>query len=133
VQVALRASEVEIMKVVVAFVACLALTAISASGGEQLKIAVSPLHAFAPSNLNIRARVVPNADNRTLEVIAESSGFYRSSQIQLEGERSPASIMFEFRGLPGGEYQVYAILSDSRGRQRAIDKQPVTILSMFGE
>ena len=106
----------------------LALTAISASGGEQLRLAVSPVHSFAPSNLNIRARVVPHADNRALTIVAESEDFYRSSQISLEGDHAPATIMFEFRGVPGGEYVVSGVLTDSLGRQRAIAEQPVRVI-----
>jgi hypothetical protein len=109
------------------------LSAISASGGEQLRIAVSPAQSFAPSNLNIRARMVPNADNRALEVVAESGEFYRSSQITLEGERAPATITFEFRGVPGGEYEVYGILTDSVGHQRAVARQMVRVIPQLGQ
>jgi hypothetical protein len=104
------------------------LTTLSVNGGEQLRIAVSPAQSFAPSNLNIRARLVPHAENRALEVIAESDEFYRSSQITLEGERAPATIMFEFRSLPGGDYRVYGILTDSGGRQRAVAQQQVMVI-----
>jgi hypothetical protein len=109
-----------------------ALTAISASGGEQLRLAVSPAQSFAPSNLYIRARVAPNAENRALEIIAESGEFYRSSQISLEGERAPAMLTFEFRGVPGGEYLVYGVLTDSAGHRRAIAEQQVRVIPMFG-
>jgi hypothetical protein len=109
--------------------ALVAFTTISASGGEPLRIAVSPTQSFAPSNVNVRARVAPHAENRILEVIAESEGFYRSSQISLEGERAPALLTFEFRSLPSGEYQVSGILTDSLGHQRAVAKQQVRVLS----
>jgi len=105
-----------------------ALTAISASSGEQLRIAVTPAQSFAPSNLNIRARVVRDAENRALTVVAESEEFYRSSQVPLEGEQAPSTIMFQFRGVPDGEYQVYAILTDSVGHQRAIAQQTVRVI-----
>ena len=110
----------------------LAFTAISASGGEQLRLAVSPAQSFAPSNLNIRARVVPHPDNRTLTVIAESEDFYRSSEIPLEGERAPATIIFEFRGLPSGEYIVSGVLTDDVGRRRAIAEQQVRVIETAG-
>ena len=106
-----------------------ALTTISASGGEQLRLAVSPAQSFAPSNLNIRARMVPNTENRALTIIAESEDFYRSSQVQLEGDHAPATITFEFRGLPSGEYLVSGLLTDSLGRRRAIAEQQVRVIS----
>jgi hypothetical protein len=113
--------------------AIVALTAISASGGEQLRLAVSPAQSFAPSNLNIRARVVPNAENRSLTIIAESEDFYRSSQVQLEGDHAPATITFEFRGVPSGEYLVSAALTDSLGRRRASAGQHVRVIGEGGQ
>jgi hypothetical protein len=109
-----------------------ALTAISASGAEQLRLAVSPTQSFAPSNLNIRARVVPHAENRALTIVAESDEFYRSSQISLEGDHAPATITFEFRGVPGGEYVVFGVLTDSAGRQRAMAEQQVRVIETAG-
>ena len=120
------------MKVALMLSALLGLTTMSASGDAQLRIAVSPAQSFGPSNLNIRARLVPNADNRALEVIAEPDEFYRSSQVQLDGDHSPVTIMFQFRSLPGGDYQVSAILTDSKGQQRAVDQQQVRVLSTSG-
>jgi hypothetical protein len=116
------------MRVPLMLSALFALTTLSASGGEQLKIVVSPTQSFAPSNLSIRARVVPNAENRALEVIAESGEFYRSSQITLEGERAPSTITIDFRGVPSGEYQIYGILVDAGGHRRAMAAQFVRVL-----
>jgi hypothetical protein len=71
------------MRMILMLSTIFALTTISATGGEPLTIAVSPSVSFAPANLNVRVRVVPDAQNRTLEVIADSGEFYRSSQIPL--------------------------------------------------
>jgi hypothetical protein len=106
---------------------------IPAGGGDQLKIAVFPAQSFAPSNLKIRARVVPHGENRALELVAESDDFYRSSQIPLDGERAPGMLLFEFRGLPGGDYRVYGVLTDSGGRQRAFAEQLVRVISGLGQ
>ena len=108
--------------------AILGLTGMSVSGGEQLRLAVSPAQSFAPSNLNIRARVVQHAENRSLTISAESEDFYRSSQVQLEGDHAPATITFEFRGVPSGEYVVSGVLTDSLGRRRAIAEQQVRVI-----
>jgi hypothetical protein len=89
--------------------------------------------SFAPANLNIRVRVVPSAENRALEVVAESGEFYRSSQVPLEGEHAPATTTFEFRGLPGGDYMIHGILTDSSGRRRATAEQSVRVLSPDGQ
>lgn len=116
------------MKLSTTLAALVALTAVSASAGEPLRIAASPAWSFAPADLSIRARVIPSAENRTLEIVAESGEFYRSSQISLEGERAPATTMVEFRSLPSGDYVVYGILTDSSGRRRAIAEQSVKVL-----
>jgi hypothetical protein len=113
--------------------AFLMLATMSLSGGEELKLAVSPAVSMAPTNLNIRARVVPSAQNRALQVVAESGEFYRSSEIQLEGEHAPATITFEFRSVPSGDYMVHGTLIDSAGRRRAIAQQHVTVVSAMGQ
>jgi hypothetical protein len=125
-------SGVEIMRVALMLAVFLALTTIHAGGGEQLKISVSPAHSFAPSNLKIRARVVPHDQNRALQIVAESADFYRSSQVPLDGERAPGMLLFEFRSLPGGDYRVYGLLTDSGGHQRAVAEQSVSVLSELG-
>jgi hypothetical protein len=89
--------------------------------------------SFAPSNLRILTRLVPDQANRTLDVIIDSGEFYRSSQIPLEGERAPAIITVEFRDLPGGEYEVYGVLTDRAGERRAIARQRVTVIARGGE
>jgi hypothetical protein len=117
------------MRVPLLLSALVALTTVSASGVEPLRISVSPAHSFAPTNLSVRARIVPNAENRILEIVAESVDFYRSSQIPLEGERSPSTFILQFRGLTGGEYVVSAFLTDGQGHRRAMDRQPVSVVS----
>jgi hypothetical protein len=113
--------------------AMLVLTTIAASGGEQLRIAVTPLQSFAPSNVNVRARLVPSHDNRALQVIVESGDFYRSSQISLEGEQAPAMVVFDFRGLPSGDYEVSAILTDAGGHRRAVAQQSARVVPSWGQ
>jgi hypothetical protein len=115
------------MRVTLMF-AVLSLSTISVNGGEHVRVAVSPLISFAPSNVRIQVRMVPSDDNRSLEVVAESGEFYRSSQVQLEGATAPAAMLFEFRDLPGGDYHVYGILTDSAGGQRAIAHQTLKVL-----
>lgn len=108
--------------------ALLTITTVSASGNDALRLAVSPKQAFAPSNLNIRARVIPDPANRMLEVVAESGEFYRSSRTQLDGDQAPAMITFEFRGVPDGDYRISGTLIDDAGRRRAVATEHVVLL-----
>ena len=110
---------------------CLMVAAILAStavGGakERVSIRVSPAFSFAPANLVIRASVEPDAQNRSIEVIADSEEFYRSSMVQLEGDRAPKTMTFEFRSLPPGDYQLTATVTGSTG-QRAITRATVKV------
>src|ERR1700716_3344706 len=95
----------------------------SLDGSERLAIRVSPSVAFAPANLVVRATVETNPDNRAIEIVADSPGFYRSSQIQLDGEKAPRTTTFEFRDMPSGTYEVSAALTDVRGRRVTVHHQ----------
>src|SRR5256885_5735209 len=99
--------------------AALVTVAFPVDAGEWITIAVSPRQSIGPTNLTVRLRVEPSADNRALQVVADSGEFYRSSQIQLEGERAARTIVVEFREVPSGEYQISGVLLNSLGRSRA--------------
>ena len=118
------------MKVRAALFGILTLTATMPLGaGERLALKVSPAVSFAPANLVVRATVPVDADNRAIEIVAESDDFYRSSEIQLEGDRAARTTMFEFRSLPPGTYEVRANLFGSNGRSRALIRQQVNVLA----
>ena len=110
----------------------LMLSVLPASGGEQLTMAVSPAQSFAPSHLRVRVRLERHAENRRLAVVVDSENFYRSSEIQLEGEQAPKVMMIEFRGVPGGSYQVSTVVLDQSGRMRASASQGVNVIPAFG-
>ena len=98
------------------------------NSGERLTIAVSPMHSFAPTTLTVRVHVTPDAANRAVEVAADSDTYYRSSRIQLDGKDAPTTIVLEFRDVPGGDYEVSAILIDSAGQGRASVRQRVQVI-----
>lgn len=115
------------------FAAALLTIAFPADAGESITIAVSPRRSIGPTNLTVLLRVAPNADNRTLEVAADSGDFYRSSQIQLDGDRASRTVWVEFRGVPSGEYQVSGALFNSAGHRRGLARQDAFVLSRGGE
>ena len=105
----------------------MALTSTAVGGAkERVSMRVSPAFSFAPANLVIRASVEPDAQNRSIEVVADSENFYRASMVQLEGERSPKTMMFEFRSLPPGDYELTATVTGSTG-QRTITRATVKV------
>ena len=102
--------------------------AMPVSANDPVSMAVSPLQSFAPANLTIRLHVEPDAANRALEVVAESGEYYRSSNVQLDGADAPRTISLEFRGVPGGDYDVRGTLIGSGGKARAAVRQHVTVI-----
>jgi hypothetical protein len=114
---------------IVTLVAVLALLALPALGGERLRIRVSPEMSFAPATLVVQAMIESDDDNRLLEVVAESSDFYRSSEIPLDGHRAPRLTVFELRSLPSGQYEVRAVLKGAGNQTRAVTRESVRIIS----
>lgn len=105
------------------------ITTLPLGAGQRITMKVSPAMAFAPANLLVRATIEADAQNRAVAIVAQSADFYRSSEIQLEGDRAPHTSTFEFRSLPPGNYEVTAALFGADGRERAVVRQSVNIIS----
>ncbi len=88
---------------------------------------------MAPATIRVRVGVEPDADNRVLNVIADSGAYYRSSEIQLDGERAPRLLVVEFPSLPGGSYTVQGMLRDENGRRSASVIQEIRVVPSAGE
>lgn len=99
---------------------------------ERLSMRVSPAVAFAPAYLTMRARIAPDERNRAVLIIAESADYYRSSEIQLDGERAPRTTLVQFGGVPGGEYQISAVLKGRGDKELALVQSTVTIVGENG-
>ncbi|MBI4263469.1 MAG: hypothetical protein HY657_03755 [Acidobacteria bacterium] len=90
-------------------------------GAEKaVVVRVSPLVAAAPATVRITVTVEPNERNRALVIESDSGDYYRSSQVQLEGDRSPRTHMLVFRGLPPGEHRVSAVVHGTNGFRSAV-------------
>jgi hypothetical protein len=112
--------------------AIIAGSSTTTDAGAPLALRVSPAVAFAPANLNVRATVEADKDNRSIEIIAESSEFYRASAIELDGDRAPRTNTFEFRSLPPGTYSVQATLFTGSGNERARVRQEINVIASGG-
>jgi hypothetical protein len=104
-------------------------TTLPLGAGERIMIKVSPAVSFAPANLIVRTMIAADADNRAIEIIAESTDFYRSSEVQLDGDKAPRTTMFEFRSLPSGTYEVRANLIGAGRQQRAWVRQQINVIA----
>jgi hypothetical protein len=101
----------------------------SIGAGERVSIRVSPAVAFAPANLVVRASVEADEANRIMQIVAESQDFYRSSEVQLEGDKAPRTSMIEFRSVPPGTYEVRVTVMGSGGEPRAFARQQVNVIA----
>jgi len=102
------------------------------SAKEPVSIRVNPAIGIAPADVNIRVSVERDASNRGLQIVADSDSFFRSSLIQLEGDRAPVTTTMQLHGLPGGEYAVTAVVIGANGQQRAIARAQVNIVGAAG-
>ena len=64
-----------------------------------------------------------------MAISAESNDFYRSSEIQLDGDKAPRTNRLEFRSLPPGSYEVKATLLDASGHSRANVRQQINVIA----
>jgi hypothetical protein len=92
------------------------------NGGEALQMKVSPAVQRAPAMLTVRVMVESSAENRLLQVVAESETFYRSSEVEIDGANSSPLRVFQFRGLPTGRYEVTGVLVGTQGRRAMISR-----------
>jgi hypothetical protein len=99
---------------------------------EKLTLRVTPNVSSAPSTVIVRATVARDADNRWLHIEADSGSFYRSSAIQLDGDKAPLVTEFRLPNLPGGEYIVKAVLRDSMGAETVV-RRSALVLAKFGD
>jgi hypothetical protein len=111
------------------FLMCTAALPAGAGENDRMTLRVSPAVAFAPANLIVRATIPASEYNRAVEIIAESEDFYRSSEVQLEGDQAPRTSMFEFRSLPPGSYEVRAVLRGTHGEERGSARQQINVMA----
>jgi hypothetical protein len=101
----------------------------AATGGaaeKRLRIDVAPRFSQAPGAFRVRAIVAPEQRNRSLEVVADSSNYYRSSTIALDGANAAAITEMFLENLPSGTYQVTVTLTDAGGN-RTSDSREVAV------
>jgi len=98
----------------------------------KLTLTVTPSVSSAPGTVVVRAVVPKDAANRLLQIEADSGSFFRSSAIQLDGDRAPLVTEVRLKNLPSGDYSVVAVLRDQDGHQTTV-RQHVLVLSRHGE
>ena len=115
-------------RVRVIFCGLLLATTVSAGAGEKMTLRASPEVSFAPAQLTVRMNIEADPDNRAIEIVIDSPDFYRSSTIQLEGDRAPRISMVQYRGVPSGNYIISARLLGQNGESRAFMRREVNVI-----
>jgi hypothetical protein len=103
----------------------LLLLSSGANAGSRLLLNVSPSIGMAPAYVVATITVERDADNRELEVAAESADFYRSSMINLDGDRAPRTNRVTWKDLPGGDYRIVAVLYGADGHRAMVERSVV--------
>ena len=98
----------------------------------KLTLRVTPSVSTSPATVVVTATVARDAENRVLEVAADSGTFYRSSEVQLEGESAPLVTQVQLKNLPSGNYEIVVLLKDVRG-QTSVARSAVMILPSVSE
>ena len=99
---------------------------------EKLSLRVTPNVSSAPSTVVVKATVARDAGNRWLHIEADSGAFYRSSAIELDGDRAPVVTEIRLNNLPSGEYTVAAVLRNALGEETVVRRTAI-VLSRLGE
>ena len=77
---------------------------------EVITLTVNPTQQFAPGHVMLKVRVPRYFENVVLCFGFESENLARSSCIQWDGINAPLVMWQEYKSLPPGEYQAFAVL-----------------------
>jgi hypothetical protein len=106
--------------------------ATTTNANEKLSLRVTPNVSAAPSTVIVRATVAKDTGNRWLQIEADSGTFYRSSAIELDGDRAPLVTEVRLSNLPSGEYTVAAVLRNALGEETVVRRTAI-VLARLGE
>lgn len=105
------------MKAAMVLVVCMLAAGAAVRARDNVSLTCNPAVGMAPATVQITVRVEPHKAHRTLTVEADSGMFYTSSSVTLDGDKAPRFQPFTFKGLPPGEYQVYAWVNKGGDRE----------------
>jgi hypothetical protein len=124
-----------VMLVVFALIVALAglgpLLLVAAAANNEVGIRVWPATAIEPATLRIQVVVERNAQNRALRIVADSSEFFTSSEVPLEGDRSSRVRVVTFRGVPAGRYELRGELIGENGDVRGIARTSALVIGLY--
>ena len=114
-------------------VAAKRVAATRAAEESPLRLRLMAHIVSAPSDFSGLVRVTPNADYRLLRVVLDSDNFYRSSDIQLEGDRSPRTHFLQWRSLPAGTYRIVVTVFGTQGPRTQVTQEFLVVGEALGQ
>jgi hypothetical protein len=97
---------------------------------DELTLRLTPRFVSAPGFLRSMIRVTPNDANRVLRVEIDSAGYYRSSDIQLEGASAPMSHWVDWKEVPAGKYDFIVSVIGPSGDARVVRRLNFQVLGL---
>jgi hypothetical protein len=100
---------------------------------DELTLRLTPRFVSAPGYLRSLIRVAPHAANRVLRVEIDSAGYYRSSDIQLDGASAPMSHFMDWKEVPAGKYDLTVSVLGPGGDPRVVRTMNFQVLGLGNE
>ena len=99
---------------------------------DEVTLRLTPRFVMAPGFFRSMIRVAPHADNRLMRVEIDSDGFYRSSDIELDGASAPMSHFLDWKDVPAGKYELTVTVIGPTGT-RAVRRLDFQVLGLSFE
>ncbi|MGH9194765.1 MAG: hypothetical protein ACRD1T_03385 [Acidimicrobiia bacterium] len=96
------------------------LSSMAHASHPPLALRITPHYAFAPAYVRATVTVNPDAENRSLALAIDSGQYYRSTTIQVDGDRGPITNTILWRDLPAGDYEYLGTLVGASGVRATI-------------
>jgi len=101
-----------------------------ASGAKlayPITVRVTPAFGIEGSPVQAMVRVAPNAENRLLRITVDSENYFRSSDVELDGDNAAITHYLSMSSLPAGEYAFLAVVYGAN-RERARSHEAFRLL-----
>ena len=90
---------------------------------SPVTVRLSPVFAIEGSPVRAMVRVVPNSDNRLLRIMVDSENYFRSSDVELNGDDAATTHYLALNSLPAGEYFFIAVVYGTHGERARIGEE----------
>jgi hypothetical protein len=107
------------------------MLAVRGSAAQVVEIMLRGHYYSAPATVIVNVAIHPDAENHRLVIEADSERFFRSSQLELSGDKDKRIHTIQFKNLPEGQYVLRAEVR-SRTEVRGQTQQNLTVTGVGG-